>query len=122
MELSSEKNGMSEVAELFEENDSFYLYKNNKIFLNSADAVSRPEYGIIELNKAVRYDYEIRYCIDYTGNSELMSIVLSNQEWSDLESEYGDKCLSARFMKLPESIENFPDTIGDLEVLKGDKL
>lgn len=62
---------------------------------------------ILTLNRLVRADAEIRFCIDSWHNGTLGFFALPPAEWRMLEGQYGYKAVAYRFMQLPDRAEAF---------------
>ena len=63
--------------------------------------------AIHTLNRLVKADFEIRYCVDSTGSSDLVFLALSPKDWNALEKEFGVKAVAYRFMTLPDNLNAF---------------
>lgn len=62
---------------------------------------------LLTLNRLVKADAEIRFCIDSWHGSDLAFLALPPAAWRLLEAEYGAKAVAYRFMTLPDEVAAF---------------
>lgn len=62
---------------------------------------------IICLSRLVKPRFELRYCMDTWHSSERYYVLLSVEQWAEINQLYGNEHVSYRFMSIPESAEQF---------------
>ncbi|MDB5823450.1 MAG: hypothetical protein JWR21_2154 [Herminiimonas sp.] len=62
---------------------------------------------IVTLNRLVRPDSEIRFCVDSWHSSEIAFLPLPPVAWRALEAEFGVEAVAYRFMPLPDDMVKF---------------
>ncbi len=65
---------------------------------------------IVCLSKLVIPKFELKYCMDTWHSSERHYVLLSTEQWAELNQLYGNEHVSYRFMSIPESAEQFIET------------
>ena len=62
---------------------------------------------IICLATLLSPDFELKYCMDTWHSSERAYVILSAEDWLDLDKYYGHEHVCYRFMSMPDSAEAF---------------
>jgi hypothetical protein len=62
---------------------------------------------IVCLSKLLKPKFELKYCMDTWHSSERYYILLSTEQWVELNQLYGYEQVSYRFMSISESAEQF---------------
>jgi hypothetical protein len=62
---------------------------------------------IVCLSKLLKPKFELKYCMDTWHSSERSYVLLSTEQWAELNQLYGSDQVSYRFMSIPESAEQF---------------
>ncbi|NKI72350.1 hypothetical protein GN109_23265 [Collimonas pratensis] len=62
---------------------------------------------VLTLAELVKENIDIRFCKYSIGNSDLCFLPLSPAEWLMLEASHGQETINHRFLKLPQSFNEF---------------
>ena len=68
----------------------------------------------LALNAVARPDIELRLLKDSAGNSDLCYLPLAPNEWTDVETTYGNELVSLKFEPLPSTLGEFELTLAVL--------
>ncbi|WP_115718959.1 hypothetical protein [Gallaecimonas mangrovi] len=79
---------------------------------NFAEEVD-PLRAFLDLNRAIEPAYELRYCIDSWHSSDKTFLVMSRNDWQQLEREFGEQKVAYRFHRLGQDVEQFTTAAKD---------
>lgn len=115
-QLAGDEPGIEHVTVQFVEGEGeFQTYKGQTI---QARLVYDRVDGLISihaLNKLVRSDSELRYCVDSYHSSDKAFLALSPAQWQKLEEEFGLDGVGYRFLKLDDDFNTFYEVMNSDE-------